>query len=72
MNKFEKTDLILEKINHLIVEIHDLYDGKENLRIRENLMRPVRDLCIRLHYERIDILREQRQSYLRERDDHYH
>lgn len=53
----------LKEIERLAKEMSDLYDllpGKENLKAREALLKPLRAKVVDLHYRQIEIVRQSR------------
>lgn len=52
----ETTELIAEQARLMDI-IHEKYPGKENRALRDQLCRPHRDMCISLHYRRIELIR---------------
>lgn len=58
MKEFDRTtDLLVVLAKHMS-DIHEAYPGKENQKKREALLKPYRDCCVVLHYERIRLNRE--------------
>lgn len=51
----ETTALIAEQAQLMNI-IHEKYPGKENSTLRDRLCKPHRDICIALHYRRIELL----------------
>ena len=36
--------------------IHELYPGKEKRELRDKLCQPHREMCVRIHYRRIELV----------------
>lgn len=51
--EFNRTAETLKILAKQMSDIHDIYPGKENQKKREVLLKPYRDCCVVLHYERI-------------------
>ena len=45
----------------LMDSIHEAHPGKENRALRDRLCTPHRAICVRLHYRRIDLVRQDKQ-----------
>ena len=56
--EFERTEQTILHLSKQMSDIHEMYPGKENQKLRENLLKPYRDCCKVLHYERIKLNRE--------------
>lgn len=48
----------IEEQARLMDAIHEAHPGKENRELRDRLCTPHRAICVRLHYRRIDLVRE--------------
>lgn len=46
----------------LMDAIHEAHPGKDNRALRDRLCTPHRDICVRLHHRRIDLIRLGRSS----------
>lgn len=57
-HEFDRTAEVLSFLAKQMSDIHETYPGKENQNLRENLLKPYRDCCKVLHYERIRLNRE--------------
>ncbi len=58
MKEFDRTAALLVVLAKYMSNIHEVYPGKENQKKREALLKPYRDCCVVLHYERIRLNRE--------------
>ena len=55
---WQKTLDSLSYRSKLLDEIHEKYPGKDNRVLRDSLCKPHRDICVQLHYERINLVRK--------------
>lgn len=53
---WNETLLALEEQSALMDVIHDRYPGKENRVLRDKLCQPHREICVRIHYRRIELV----------------
>lgn len=53
---WSETLLALAEQSALMDVIHDLYPGKENRVLRDKLCQPYREICVRIHYRRIELV----------------
>ena len=56
--EFDRTAQTLLHLSKQMSDVHEMYPGKENQKKREALLKPYRDCCVVLHYERIRLNRE--------------
>lgn len=54
---WEQTGQSLQVQARLLDAIHEAYPGKDQRQQREDLCRPHREICVRLHYRRIALVR---------------
>lgn len=57
LQDWEQTQISISEQAQLMDAIHSRYPGKENARLRDQLCQPHRAICVRLHYRRIELVR---------------
>ena len=60
LQNWEETVNSIQEQSKLMDAIHEKYPGKENRKIRDDLCKPHRDICVELHYHRIKLLIERK------------
>lgn len=53
---WSETLLALAEQSAFMDAIHDRYPGKENRVLRDKLCQPHREICVRIHYRRIELV----------------
>lgn len=56
--EFNRTASVIAFLGKCMSDIHEMYPAKEDRKIREQLLQPYRDCCMKIHYERIRLNRE--------------
>ena len=52
---FKQSEVVVKELGNLMSLVHERYEGKENKELREELLKPLRSLCVKMHLYRIDL-----------------
>ncbi len=54
---FIRSGQLVKLLGEIMSDIHEEYPGKDKSVLRENLLKPYRDCCVKLHYARIEYVK---------------
>ena len=52
---FKQSEVVVKELGKLMSLVHERYEGKEHKELREELLKPLRLLCVKMHLYRIDL-----------------